>query len=116
MAFEFPDQVSPTIEAYLTRREGRDFALRKKKVRIDEQHDVTAAVPLYEGTNLVRVNMIEELAALVLRASGTSGPCASYVVGIFDKLRAIGIDDPAVSALHRALKKGSTPSVNVTTF
>jgi hypothetical protein len=41
----------------------------------------------------------------VLRASGTNGSCACYVIGISDKLRAMDIDDPAVTALRRAVEK-----------
>jgi cation transport protein ChaC len=105
MAFEFPDQASGAIEIYLREREGRDFALRKKMIRLNEGGDVTAIVPLYEGTNLVRATTTEEIAVLVLRASGTNGSCASYVIGISDKLRAMDIDDPAVNALRRAVEK-----------
>jgi cation transport regulator ChaC len=61
-------------------------------------------VPFYEGANLIPTTTTKEMAALVLKASGTSGSCASYVIGIFDKLRAMGIDDSAVTALRLALK------------
>jgi cation transport regulator ChaC len=83
---------------------GRDFALRKRTVRLDGGEKITATVPFYEGANLIPTTTTEEMAALVLKASGTSGSCASYVIGIFDKLRAMGIDDPAVTALRLALK------------
>jgi hypothetical protein len=83
---------------------GRDFALRKRTVRLDGGEEIIATVPFYEGANLIPTTTTKEMAALVLKASGTSGSCASYVIGIFDKLRAMGIDDPAVTALRLALK------------
>ena len=104
IAFEFPDRAAGAIDAYLRRREGRDFALRKRTVRFDGGEEITATVPFYEGANLIPTTTTEEMAALVLKASGTNGSCASYVIGIFDKLRAMGIDDPAVTALRLALK------------
>jgi len=103
MAFDFPDDQASEVRAYLTKREGRDFALRTTLVKLDGGEEVDALVPFYEGENLVQLARTEEIAALVKRARGTEGPCTSYVIGISDKLRALGISDPVVEALRSAI-------------
>ena len=64
---------------------------------------MSALIPLYNGHNVIERKTTEELAAMVLAASGTDGTCLSYVSGIADKLSALGINDPAVSAVWKAV-------------
>jgi hypothetical protein len=40
---------------------------------------------------------------MVLAATGTDGTCLAYVNGIAEKLSALGINDPAVTELWRAV-------------
>jgi glutathione-specific gamma-glutamylcyclotransferase len=103
-AFEFPEDRAADVRAYLAKREGKGFELRAVAVKLSELNDVEAIVPFYEGRNLVKTKNLQELAALVKMASGRDGPCTSYVIGISDKLRALGINDPSVEALRHALQ------------
>jgi cation transport protein ChaC len=111
IAFEFADSAWPGIESYLRKREGRDFGLRPLEILIDNGPEVSAIVPIYEGKNLVKADTPEAIAALVTRASGRSGSCRAYVIDVATKLKNIGVDDPAVTAVVRALECVPTPDI-----
>ena len=104
IAFEFPDAHKAEILAYLGEREGKAFTFREVSVRIEDQSELTAFVPLYDGKNVIEGKPIEEVAKMVLAASGTDGTCLDYVNGIAKKLSALGIDDPAVAELWNAVE------------
>jgi cation transport regulator ChaC len=91
------------VLAYLKDREGKTFPLHELLVRLEDQSEVSALVPLYNGRNVIEGKTTEELAAMVLAASGTDGTCLTYVNGITDKLSGLGINDSAVSALWKAV-------------
>ncbi len=103
IAFQFPDAQKMEILSYLEGREGKAFPLHDIVVRLEDQSEVSALVPLYNGKNVIEGKSPEELAAMVLVASGTDGTCLSYVTGIVDKLSSLGINDPAVSELWKAV-------------
>ena len=103
IAFQFPDTLKMDVLTYLEKREGKAFPLQELLVRFEDQSEVSALVPLYNGPKVIEGKTTEELAAMVLTASGTDGTCLSYVNGIADKLSAMGISDPAVSALWKAV-------------
>lgn len=111
IAFEFPDSVAPEIESYLRKREGKGFELRPFEILIDNEPRVSAIVPLYEGKNLVNADTPEAIAALVMRASGTSGSCRAYVIDVATKLKTLGVDDPAVTALVSAIDGAPTSGI-----
>lgn len=103
IAFRFPDTQEMEVLRYLEVREGKAFQLHKLLVRLEDHSEVSAVVPLYNGQNVIEGKTTEDLAAMVLAASGTSGTCLSYVVGVSEKLSAFGINDFSVSALMKAL-------------
>lgn len=102
-AFEFPDTLKAEILSYLEKREGKEFPFYEMPVRINGQSEVLAFVPLYNGKNVIEGKTVEEVAEMVLAASGTSGTCLAYVNGISEKLSALGISDPAVTELWKAV-------------
>jgi cation transport protein ChaC len=104
IAFEFPDAQKAELLAYLGEREGKAFPLHEVLVRIEDQFEVLAFVPLYNGKNVIESKAIEEVAEMVLAASGTDGTCLGYVKGIANELSALGIDDPAVTELWKAVE------------
>jgi len=103
LAFEFPDYREQEILKYLTKREGRDFVLHKLSAQLEEGDKIEPLVFIYEGKNLIPSNGVSDIAELVLLASGTAGSCISYVKGVADELRRLGINDPAVSVLWQYL-------------
>ena len=105
VAFEFFDEAWSEIEPYLRKREGKDFELRELNVVLDGGETVGAIVPIYRGKNLVRADKPSAMAALVNRASGRNGSCRAYVLDVAAKLEAMGVNDPAVVALVRALSR-----------
>lgn len=103
IAFEFPDTQKAEILSYLKMREGKAFPLHEMLVRVVGQSEVSAFVPLYNGKNVIEGKTVEEMAEMVLAASGTEGTCLAYVNGIAEKLSALGISDPAVIELWKAV-------------
>jgi cation transport protein ChaC len=109
IAFEFDEASRADIVAYLAKREGNGFALKELPVALDGDKAVTALVPLYQGHNSLPPTGVTEIVAMALKAKGTSGSCASYIEGVAEHLRKLGIGDPAVADLREALVKARTP-------
>lgn len=97
IAFEFPDAQKQNVLAYLTEREGKAFPLREMTVQLDGHVQVEAFVPIYDGKNVIAGKTLEDTAAMVTAATGTSGSCLAYIKGIAEKLSELGISDPAVN-------------------
>jgi cation transport regulator ChaC len=87
------------VLSYLKEREGKAFPLHEMSVRLEDQSEVSAFVPIYSGKNVIEGKTLEEVAAMVLAASGTDGTCLAYVNGIAEKLSALGINDLATTEL-----------------
>ena len=77
VAFEFSDDRTEGIRAYLMEREGKGFALHSLPIQLDEGGHVEALVPIYEGKNIISVNDAAELKRLIVCARGTSGSLSS---------------------------------------
>ncbi|MEY9575922.1 cation transport protein ChaC [Bradyrhizobium diazoefficiens] len=101
VAFEFSDDRTEGIRAYLMEREGKAFALCSLPIQLDEGSHVGALVPIYEGKNIISVNDASELKRLIVRARGTNGSGIEYVTGVARELAAAGVVDPVVTKLMR---------------
>jgi glutathione-specific gamma-glutamylcyclotransferase len=97
MAFAFPDERRRDVLAYLGKREGPDFHLELLSVRLDDDTEVQAHVPVYCGKNLISSASLKEKAAMVRDARGTESSCEDYVKEIAELLAKLKIDDPAVT-------------------
>ena len=91
VAFEFPESRRGEIVAYLIRREGKDFTLGEQRIVLEGGVAATALVPLYQGPNVIPPTSTSEIAAMALRAKGSSGSCAAYIKGVADHLRKLDI-------------------------
>ena len=105
MAFEFPEAHAGDLLAYLAKREGKDFLLDRLTVRLEDDAELQVYVPVYHGENLVSTSTLAEKVAMVRNAAGKMSSCADYVKQIAAMLADLGIDDPAVSELWRALQQ-----------
>ena len=99
IAFQLPENREQAVLAYLRKREGRDIALRPMDLRVYDGQPLTAFVPVYGGANVLPDLPIHTLLAHVRLARGNKGSGIDYVRGIARAMRALGLDDPAVSAL-----------------
>jgi glutathione-specific gamma-glutamylcyclotransferase len=99
MAFEFPDERRGDVLGYLEKREGADFQLELLSVRLDDDTDVQAHVPVYHGKNLISSAGLKEKAAMVRNATGAESSCEDCVKEIAGLLAKLKIDDPAVTEL-----------------
>jgi cation transport protein ChaC len=107
IAFEFPDLREGEVRKYLAEREGKGFPLEGVNIRLKNDVEVQADVPVYHGKNLVRAATTQEKVAMVTRAAGTESSCTDYVREIAELLARLGIDDPAVSELWQAIQHGA---------
>lgn len=109
IAFEFPDAVRDTLVDYLRKREGRSFELRELDVDLQTGERVKALVPVNDparGTYIGKLSLAERV-QMCKRARGSSGPCVSYVENTHDRLRKMGIVDPAVNEFWDAVSAGT---------
>ncbi|BCL87321.1 gamma-glutamylcyclotransferase [Ralstonia pseudosolanacearum] len=104
IAFEFPENQRAEVEAYLTKREGKNFVLQELQIAPQGAAPVLALVPIYAGHNIIHTTTSEELASCILQANGKSGSCVDYVVGVHRQLEQLGIDDPAVTQVRALLQ------------
>lgn len=99
MAFEFPDEAREQVLEALRKREGRSFQFPEMDVELQSGERVSALVPLNGTSKATFIGnvSIAERARMAKTAQGSSGKCVAYVVGIHDKLKELGIADPAVN-------------------
>lgn len=103
-AFRFSDKCREPVMATLRKREGLGFELLELPIRVSSRKEVIAVVPIYDGKNLIVGKTIDEIAQMVLTATGTSGACSAYVKNVAHQMTEIGIADPAVTELCNALE------------
>jgi glutathione-specific gamma-glutamylcyclotransferase len=111
VAFEFPHNREDEVREYLLGREGKAFPLESLTIRLDDDAEVRAYVPVYCGKNLVPATTAEVKAIMVRKAVGTKSSCRDYVKDIAELLGGLGIDDPVVSELWQAVRKESLNSL-----
>jgi cation transport protein ChaC len=99
IAFEFSEEKTEEVEAYLTRREGRNFNLSVVEVVAEGSGPVKALVPLYAGKNIIRPIDMQAAFGLVSCAKGSSGKCTDYMVDVYKQLKELDINDPAVTKM-----------------
>lgn len=103
IAFDFSEENRGEVEAYLARREGRSFKLSIVEVIAEGSGAVDALVPLYAGRNIIRSLDMQAAIELVSYAKGSSGKCTDYVVDVYEQLKNLGINDPAVTKMRDLL-------------
>lgn len=105
IAFRFDESQRDAVLGRLMVREGKGFELLNKDVVLAGGTAVSAMVPLYVGRNVFDTVNPTELAMHALNAEGTSGRCRDYIDSAYRQLQLLGIDDPAVSAMWKALQR-----------
>lgn len=103
VAFEFSEAQRADVEAYLARREGKNFKLSYVEVITKDRGSAQALVPLYSGKNLIRTSDTRAILQSVQRAQGSSGKCFDYVMDVYEQLAKLGINDPAVTEMREQL-------------
>ncbi|TPG73846.1 gamma-glutamylcyclotransferase [Pseudomonas arsenicoxydans] len=103
IAFEFSEARRGDVETYLARREGRSFELSYLEVIAEGAGAVQALVPLYAGKNIIRTLDMQAAIELASRAKGSSGKCTDYVLDVYEQLKRLGINDPAVTEMRDLL-------------
>lgn len=103
-AFEFDDLSQAEVLDDLERREGRNFPLRKMRIKLSDGRNVEAHFPVYVGRNVITGKTLDELVAMAMAAVGKDGKATDYVFSIANKLNAVGVDDPTVIAFAAAIR------------
>jgi cation transport protein ChaC len=104
-AFEFPRDAKMIhdVLAYLIVREGCDPC--ELPLTIDGVGTAQALVYIHHPPTLIQGNLTpDELAKMAIVAKGSDGLCVNYIKGIAEKLSALGISDPAVVEMWRAVR------------
>jgi glutathione-specific gamma-glutamylcyclotransferase len=99
IAFEFPGTNEREVRDYLIEREGKAFPLRIVPIRLDDGSVAEAAVPIYEGKNIIAARDLQVLEQMIRGARGTDGSGIEYVQRVANELKRAGIDDPVVAEL-----------------
>ena len=101
IAFEFPDGHSSEIEDYLSERE--TCAATEIAVALPGE-TITAHTYIYEGPRLVEDDLsLHQRATMILLAEGFAGSSYDYIRNVRDHLEGLGVGDPAVDELWRAV-------------
>lgn len=103
IAFEFSEEKRREVEAYLAQREGKGFNLSVVEVVAEGSGAVEASVSLYAGKNIIRSLDMHATFKLVSYAKGSSGKCTDYVVDVYEQLKKLDINDPAVTEMRNLL-------------
>lgn len=103
VAFEFNDSRNTEVIAYLVEREGKNFRPHEVNATLRDGRSIVARVWIYEGKYVFPTNEPETLLHAVRHATGSRGTCYNYVEKICAQLAKVGIDDPAVTQLWRAV-------------
>lgn len=98
------------MEAYLARREGKNFKLFYVEVIAKDQGTVQALISLYSGKNLIRASDTRAILPSVQQAHGSSGKCFDYVMDVYEQLSKLGINDPAVTKMRKQLDNAQLDS------
>lgn len=101
IAFEFPDRHQGEIEDYLSERE--TCTATEIAVHLPGE-TIAAQTYIYEGPRLVEADLpLRARAAMILLAEGVAGSSYEYIRNVRDHLAELGVADPAVDALWRAV-------------
>lgn len=103
-AFEFDDSKQTEVFADLERREGKNFPLRKMRIKLSDGRNVEAYLPVYVGRNVIIGKTLDELVAMAMAAVGKDGKASDYVLNIAKKLNAAGVEDSTVNAFAAAVR------------
>ena len=103
-AFEFDDSKQTEVFADLERRQGKNFPLRKMKIKLSDGRHVEAHLPVYVGRNIITGKTLDELVAMATIAVGRDGKASDCVLNIAKKLNAVGVEDPTVIAFAAAIR------------
>jgi cation transport protein ChaC len=103
-AFEFDDSKQTEVFADLERREGKNFPLRKMRIKLGDGRNVEAYLPVYVGRNVIKGKTLDELVAMATTAAGRDGKASDYALNIAKKLNAVGVEDPTVIAFAAAIR------------
>lgn len=106
VAFQFAEARDEAVWRYLRDREGPSFDLETAPVGLPEGRRVSALVAINDpcARSYIGDVSLEERAAMIGRAQGTSGACIDYLKNTRTKLQALSIQETAVEALWGAVQ------------
>jgi cation transport protein ChaC len=102
VAFQFDDAARDDIEAYLCARE--TCPATEVPLRLPDGTEVGALTYIYDGPRLIEAGLsLEARAAMILAAEGVAGSSYDYIKGVRAHLAELGVTDPEVEHLWRAV-------------
>jgi cation transport protein ChaC len=100
--FAFDDAARGDIETYLNHRETCEAT--EVAVQLPDGTEVAALTYIYDGPRLIDDDLpLTERAAMIITAEGAAGSSYDYIKGVRAHLAELGVTDPEVEALWRAV-------------
>lgn len=109
LLFEIPDRFCEEVTKYLQKREGPSFELEELEVQLEDGNSIVATVAVndHKVSTYIGNMSLEQRAAMVDSAAGSSGKCRDYVKTVRNELRQVGIEDPHVEKFWAAVTEVS---------
>lgn len=102
VAFAFDDAAQSDIEDYLTHRE--TCTATEVPLKLPDATAVGALTYIYDGPRLIDEGVsLEAQAAMIMEAKGHAGSSFDYIKGVRAHLAELGVTDPVVDTLWRAV-------------
>ncbi|MCJ2187882.1 gamma-glutamylcyclotransferase [Novosphingobium beihaiensis] len=105
VAFEFDADSVDAVLAYLQEREGKGFERREVVLKLENGETVKGDCFFYAGANVLTDRNLDEIADLVLTASGKDGTGIEYVRAVKRELDTMEIRDKATEALLKVMQR-----------
>lgn len=105
VAFEFDLAVAGQVLDYLQDREGKKFLRRRVALELASGDFVDGECFFYNGKNIIAEGELDQVAAMVLLATGEDGSGLDYVRRTKRELDSMGIRDESVDALLAAVTR-----------
>jgi len=106
VAFRFAGVCDEAVWRYLRDREGPSFDLKRVPAELPGGRRVQALVAINDphARSYIGDVSLDERAAMIGRAEGTSGACIDYLQNTRSKLRTLSIEEATVEALWTAVQ------------
>lgn len=104
MLFSFPAEQAELVQAYLEKREGKDFPLHEVALNLAPGREASAVVAIYAGKKRI-TGTPAEIAKMAVKAMGEAGGGVEYIQSVAATLDAEGVTDGAVAAVMAEVVK-----------
>jgi len=105
VAFQFDEEWTAEVQAYLREREGPSFDFVEVEINLPGTKRVRATVAINDpsAASYIGDKTVEQRARMIEESQGKDGTCFDYLKNTRSKLVALSIEDNAVEALWKTV-------------